>query len=172
MALIGTEKGSIHQWSVLDHSEVGRPFVGHKSAISHIDLSPDGSQYVSSGGFSDQVFVRNVRNGSILRVIQPTATSSFHSAIFTRDGRSVAMGYDDSDSARIVDLATGSIREYRGTLLPAFHAEFSQNDNEYLLTGTYDAAHLWDLQTGEETKRFASTSDANAIALLPDSSGV
>ena len=91
MALIGTEKGSIHQWSVLDHSEVGRPFVGHKSAISHIDLSPDGSQYVSSGGFSDQVFVRNVRNGSILRVIQPTATSSFHSAIFTRDGRSVAM---------------------------------------------------------------------------------
>jgi hypothetical protein len=88
---------------------------------------------------------------------------------FSHDGRHVATGSQDT-KVRVFDLQTGQrVREINAQTASTNYVAFSPTD-KYVFSCGDNAAHMWDIATGKEAKRFEAGSGGYVLgmALSPD----
>ncbi|HYT88112.1 MAG TPA: WD40 repeat domain-containing protein, partial [Gemmataceae bacterium] len=88
---------------------------------------------------------------------------------FSHDGRHIATGSQDT-KVRIFDLQTGQrVREINAQTASSNYVAFSPTD-KYVFSCGDNAAHMWEVATGKEAKRFEGGSGGYVLgmALSPD----
>jgi WD40 repeat protein len=99
--------------------------------------------------------------------IQPTGAEKIHALAFSPDGRTLALGCEDT-SVKLWDVATGKVKaSMSGHPSPVRNVVFSK-DGKWLAAGGYDAVKLWDLATGKEKANFPQN-NTPLVVFSPDS---
>jgi WD40 repeat protein len=140
-----------------------KSYAGHSESVEAVDISPDGTKFVSFGLLGKVIFVRSVETGETIRKIESKGGKL---GLFTTNSNEIVTTNSDN-SIGLIDLPSERIRSFGGTPPPVFKLQ-SDRDNRYLLTGTWRSANLWDLVTGKMTRQFALSGHASAIAITSD----
>jgi WD40 repeat protein len=141
--------------SVVDIA-TGKPLYRVEGPIDQVvsvraQFSPDGKEIFSIA--SGDGLLRDALTGREIWRFTSNSITGFNGLDYSRDGRYVmACGPD----AYVLDAHTGAIvRKIAGRPGPISGCAFSPDSKSVLTSGSDNAAHLWDIATGQEIRRFA-----------------
>jgi WD40 repeat protein len=128
-----------------------RRFEGQKNGVSGVALSPDG-RYALSGGGDGTVVMWEVATGREVRRFSGH-DGGVDGVAFSPDGRQ-ALSASVDRTVRLWDVQTGKeIRALKGHTDVVNRVAFSP-DGRRAISEDADAMRLWDLDSGEELRRF------------------
>jgi WD40 repeat protein len=136
-----------------------------------ITLSPDGSILASASGWPNEIRLRDVETGELIRRLpEPEEHEPALSLCFSPDGKTLASGHMGFRVA-LWDVATGELRQLLRT-----HEDFldslaiSADGATLAVGGEYGAAvGLWDLRQGVERRILEGhTDNIRSLAFSPD----
>jgi len=148
--LSGSADGIMRLWDVATGKEI-RQFIGHSMSINSVVFSPDG-KFVLSGGSDKTIRLWDVNIGKEIKQFIGH-TEFVKTVVFLPDGKSILSSSFDK-TMRFWDIETGKeIKQFIG------HTEFVSSirfspDGKLVLSGGSEEAILWNLESGEEIKRF------------------
>jgi len=173
--MTGSFDQTIRFWDLTTGQERRRIQAGRYDSdrINFAALSPDGKYVLVVG---DQVCLWNASTGQQERSLTGH-TNTVNYAAFSHDSRFILTGSVDR-TARLWEAATGKelhaftaqvfkshFMTGHGVIVPA--VAFSRDDRYILMGG--DVAILWDRETGQEVKRFATDGgEVASVAISPD----
>jgi WD40 repeat protein len=144
------------------------PQSGHRSDVSSVVFSPDGSQ-VLSGSYDRTVKLWDAATGRVIRTYTGH-TGLVTSVAFSPDGRQILSGSGDR-TVKLWDTVTGEvIRTFTGHTTGEWvkSVAFSPDGRQILSGGSY--TKLWDIATGREIRTFDEgwRYSVNSVAFSPD----
>jgi WD40 repeat protein/class 3 adenylate cyclase len=194
-AISASEDGTLRLWNMLPPGDIetttaARHFEGHSIRdVSHVALSPNGQKVVSvaknpEGEPTAESLVWDIHSGEILHQLELIEDVVLQSVEVSPDGQFAILGgasgigrpSDESSILILWNITSGE--EYKRFELPdsglIWHLDISK-DGRTALSGSGDAVHLWDLESGEEIGRFAGHNGpgsegtiAFSVAFAPD----
>jgi WD40 repeat protein len=140
-----------------------RRFKGHtKGASGAVAFSPDG-RHALSGGMDGTCLLWEVATG---RVVHRFSTPAVGAVAFSPDGRQALTVSNKDRTVRLWDVQTGKeIRVLKGHTDHVHGVAFSP-DGRRALSGGMDGTRLWDLESGNELRRFPRATVG--VAFSPD----
>ena len=154
---------SLRIWDLL----TGRLMMKYWTYGEHAVFSPDGRS-VAALVSNKAIQIRNVETGEITAELPEYRSSLF---TFSPDGRSIAFINPNSQRKGVyiwrIDLGRVSAElkgDQRGASLLAYSP-----DGSMLAVGRFDAAFLWNSESGDLIRTFADGTDVEALAFSPDS---
>lgn len=171
-ALSGGTDRLVRLWDVETGKELRR-FEGHTGYVFRVAFSPHG-RYALSGSIGDVVRLWELETGKELRRFEHKYT--IDSVAFSPDGRRVLSSSRDGDqTVRAWDRATGkelhSFRRHLRDGSGASHIQdtaFSPESRRVLAGGWDKAMRLWEVESGQELRRFDVGTYVEAVAFSPD----
>ncbi len=164
-ALIGTQDKTIKIYDIHTNTFTGQDCINHQSSIAALDVSPDGSYFVS-GGIDGVVRVWSEPNS------------------FSHDVAVLAVKLDPRRRTVISATASGEIKVWKidvGDLLyvlnqdteDGVNALLISRDGNFLISGTGNHTvgkiSIWDLDSGQKLGHFNAHMHAvSALAMTPD----
>jgi WD40 repeat protein len=130
--------------------------------------SPDGKDVFSVGGpGSSAAELRDALTGRrVLRLAADTPSITFNSLDYSRDGRNVMACASDG---YVWDAHTGVLVRKITSTLSLSGCAFSPDSESVLAVSGDGLAHLWDIATGQEIRRFAGfAAGVSMAAMSPD----
>ncbi|MDE0019808.1 MAG: T9SS type A sorting domain-containing protein [Candidatus Poribacteria bacterium] len=154
---------SLRIWDLLTGQEKANYWIYGEQAA----FSPDG-QSVAALVSNEAIQIRNVETGELTAELPEYRSSLF---TFSPDGRSIAFINPNSQRKGVyiwrIDLGRVSAElkgDQRGASLLAYSP-----DGSMLAVGRYDAAFLWNSESGDLIRTFADGTNVEALAFSPDS---
>ncbi len=152
------------------------------TSLETVGLSSDGKVLATKDDWG--VCLRDATTGKELRTIgyppSPAGRLVTEWLTFTPDGKQVAVTLM-ADDIRLIDVGTGKVTRTFAPVFPATRCAFSP-DGKLMATGGYDAgnqvnfAQLWEVATGKDLRRFATSRDVQqsiaALAFSPDGTAI
>ncbi len=148
---------------------------GHTMEVGNTAFSPDG-QYALSAAYDGSAHLWDLQTGEAEHVFEYSQSARWVSGVaFSPDGRNVIIGNGGQPNAGKGLLEEWNLETYQ--VVRQFTGASTQNmiddiqfspDGRYMLAGTEDGASLWDYQSGEEIRVFASGSIIWRVAFSPD----
>jgi WD40 repeat protein len=182
-ALSGSTDTTIRLWDLQDGAIAQRYDVGHTAGIHAVAFSPD-ERLALSGDNDGHLILWRVANGTEICHLNAAGGSEAASAIndtaFSPDGQYMLSG-DSSSRVILWDSTTcEEIRRFEGHTDPILDVSFSP-DGARIATasgalvnadrGDDNTARVWNVETGEEVRRFEGHADAvRAAVFSPDGS--
>lgn len=163
----GSRDNTIRQWALPDGREIRR-FVGHRSGIFCIALSPDGNRLASAGN-GGEIRIWDVATGQGLA----SFSADHHRVLtlaFSPDGTTLATAGSDHQ-IHLWDLGKEKeIRTFTGHMNDISKIIFTPNGKSLISGGEDHTVRLWDVTTGKEVRQFGEARQAKgkATALSPD----
>jgi len=121
---------------------------GHKSYVTGLAITPDGSVAISSG-LDKAVYLWDIKKGKLLQELEDSSSAEYVSASVSADAQSAAAGGGDG-VVRVWDVAKKRLK-YRLTRKNSeqyWSTTFSP-DGKILATGDTQQITLWDMNTGK-----------------------
>ena len=144
---------------------------GHRSVISGLAFSPDGTRLIS-GSADKTARIWDVNTGKTLHVLKGH-TDYIYAVSFSPDGTKAVTGSLDH-TLKLWNAKSGSlIKTLKGHKDKVISAAFTP-DGKYLLSGSCDKTiRLWDGRTGKFIKALASQgSNVSSLSVSPDGKSV
>ena len=143
------------------------PKVSGKPWIMRIAVSPD-CKHVAAAGYG---FLRcwDPASGKENIALEVPKTPYAWSLAFSKDGKRLLAGYDDS-VARVFDMTSGKIiGQFSNHTASIWGAAFLA-DGKQAVTGSWDRSlRLWDIETGKEIRVFENVhNQIRCLAIAPD----
>ena len=107
--VVGDELGRLQLWSVADHTPIGPPVTADAGPVLAVGMSPDGSAAVSSVNREHVATLWAVTPSGLQATGNALLQASASSAVFTSDGRTVAVG-EENGVVEYFDAATAARR--------------------------------------------------------------
>jgi WD40 repeat protein len=136
---------------------------GHSQTVFNIAFSPDG-QHALSAAYDGSARLWDLQTGEAEHVFEYSQSARWVSGVaFSPDGRNVIIGNGGQANAGKGLLEEWSLEAYQ--VVRQFTGATTQNqiwdiefspDGRYMLVGTDNGASLWDYQSGDEMRVFAS----------------
>jgi WD40 repeat protein/ankyrin repeat protein len=124
-----------------------RRFTGHTALVNSLQFTADGKTLMSCG-YDNTVFLWNVTSGSVIRKFSVKGGNAPECAVISRDGRTVAIGYEYHD-VRLYDALTG--RVLRELSLPnqnTWGIGLSPDGRRITAGGDDGILRVWDVANG------------------------
>jgi WD40 repeat protein len=153
MLALGSEEATISLWEMPEVRE-RKVLRGHSKRVRSLAFSPDGHFLVSTGDEGRAVLWDAVR-GVELRTLHAAGGDPVRSAVFSPDGRSVALGELAFTPREIllVDVNTGAVRSrLPGHRFGINQLAFSPDGRLLASAGVDRCIKVWDLATGRTLK--------------------
>ncbi len=167
--MTGSQDKSAILWDVSSGQTLST-LTGHEKDIKAVDFSPDGT-YLLTGGWDGDVKIWNRRSGRLVKNISAHQEGIFD-ASFSPDGRYVVTVSMD-DTVKLWNVTTGRTvytleGHRRGKNIGVYAADFS-TDGNYLITGGWYSAKVWELGTGTEIETInGHNGGVYSVAFLPN----
>ena len=184
LALSGYSDGTLRMWNVASQVEFRR-FDTDGTPLSALAVSPDGRRLVT-GDLTDVVTLWDVESGEVIRRFEGDAVSVCPNCIaFSPDGKHALVGSSDgfggsgAKSLVLWNTKTGEVTHRLEGHRRLIRSVAVSPDGRTALSGSQadDATVdelgeliLWDLESGELTRRFDTTDDITSIAFSADGS--
>lgn len=151
---------------------------GHTSPITWVGWQPK-NLVVASAGRDDGLRLWDTTKGTVLVSAalfdlftpNPGQSASISAAAWSPDGKTIALGFSDSNSGggiRLWDVATKSVRVSINTSEAVMHLGWSP-DNKQLVSGGYSSLSIWSASDGSLVKQaFQLEGHGGAPAWSPD----
>jgi len=163
--IAGSSANIIYLWDV-ESGDLLRTYTGQQSNVYDLDFSPDEQSFVAGEeGGTPRLWATMMESEPF---VYRGSSGRVHSAAFTPVGKAITS--DEDGIVHIWDATTGeqSIQLPTGSENVVATTEPSP-DGQYLLTSG-DETILWNLQTGQEIKRFAHLSFS--VTFSPDTTHI
>lgn len=169
-ALSASEDQTIRLWDITTGQELRR-FIGHSDPVWGLDISADGTTFISSAGNwneSQDTTIRlwDIATGRELRRFRGHR-DMVGNILFSPDEKTILSGSND-DTARLWDVASGKeLRRFTNHTADVWGLDFSP-DGQHILSGD-DAFYirLWEPATGTELRHFQGAGATKEVAFLP-----
>lgn len=139
------------------------------NSVKGLAFSPDG-KHIASGDKDGQLRVYDIDTGE--EVQKMSFTANINGLDYSPNGSWLAVVFNDS-AIRILDAKT---LEERQTLVghdgAIYNVHFAPNSELLATAGWGKAIHIWDIQTGQEFKKLATTGDVWGVSFCQDSTHV
>lgn len=142
---------SIRLWDTAS-GEVLKTYEGHQNNVIHITFSPDGSQFLSSGGEDNKVLLWDVETGEILREFDTELRSEL--LVFHPNGE-MALTARAGNIAVLWNLETGEIvQSFEGHGNFVRDAVFSADATRLWTASENGEIIAWNVESGLEEYRY------------------
>ncbi|HXH55192.1 MAG TPA: pentapeptide repeat-containing protein, partial [Gammaproteobacteria bacterium] len=149
----GSTDGSIRLWDTINGQEL-KKLSGHTNWVSSVAFSPDGEQLIS-GGHDNTVRLWDVKSGQELKSLKHN--NRVHCIAFSPYGTRIAFGGVDDGSVQLLDAVNWpklkNLGRHNGVV---YTIVFSPDGSQLASAGGDPFIRLWDVESGEELKKFES----------------
>ena len=179
LALASVEGGRVQLWA-LPAGRLTREFVGHIGSVTALAFSDDAKLFLSGSedgtarlwdvGKGTEIWGVNYEGDRRHPLFRQYGNTVRYVA-FMPDGSYVLTAQRDS-TIKLLDLRTGrEVRAFNTAKELLWAARLSSDGKTLVSTSAVRGSwtiHLWDVATGDESRRFRDTDIASRAALLPD----